>query len=151
MDSGSFRFWTYRGNDEGAGWCLIHTRTARGCTYCPMHYLETALIIINPISSFNPNTLSATWKWTTATTELSSAQSWPGTSQPLLTKSMMNLLVLWETSSQRSAKVRPIYICKTCRWFMSSVEWVKVSILPTVQRIICRTSSRVLVGAPLCA
>ncbi|KAI0248473.1 cytochrome P450 [Lactifluus subvellereus] len=29
-------------------------------------------------------------------------------------------------------------------------EWVKVSILPTVQRIICRTSSRVFVGATLC-
>ncbi|KAH9970801.1 cytochrome P450 [Russula compacta] len=29
-------------------------------------------------------------------------------------------------------------------------EWSKVSILPTVQRIICRTSSRVFVGAPLC-
>jgi len=29
-------------------------------------------------------------------------------------------------------------------------EWVKVSILPTMQRIVCRTSSRVVVGAPLC-
>ncbi|KAI0245471.1 cytochrome P450 [Lactifluus subvellereus] len=29
-------------------------------------------------------------------------------------------------------------------------EWVKVPILPTAQRIICRTSSRVFVGAPLC-
>ncbi|KAI0248479.1 cytochrome P450 [Lactifluus subvellereus] len=32
----------------------------------------------------------------------------------------------------------------------ASEEWVKVSILPTVQRIICRTSSRVFVGATLC-
>jgi len=29
-------------------------------------------------------------------------------------------------------------------------EWVKVSIIPTVQRLICRLSSRVFVGAPLC-
>ncbi|KAI0272056.1 cytochrome P450 [Russula aff. rugulosa BPL654] len=29
-------------------------------------------------------------------------------------------------------------------------EWVKVSILPTIKRIVCRTSSRVVVGAPLC-
>jgi len=29
-------------------------------------------------------------------------------------------------------------------------EWVKVSILPTMQRLICRISSRVFVGAPLC-
>ena len=35
--------------------------------------------------------------------------------------------------------------------FMYSAEWVKVSIMPTVQRIVCRASSRVLVGASLCA
>jgi hypothetical protein len=35
-----------------------------------------------------------------------------------------------------------------CLMFFS--EWVKVSIMPTVQRLICRISSRVFVGAPLC-
>ena len=30
-------------------------------------------------------------------------------------------------------------------------EWVKVSILLTMQRLICRISSRVFAGAPLCA
>lgn len=34
--------------------------------------------------------------------------------------------------------------------FMYSAEWVKVSIMPTMQRIVCRASSRILVGAPLC-
>jgi cytochrome P450 len=29
-------------------------------------------------------------------------------------------------------------------------EWVRVSILPTMQRIVCRASSRIIVGAPLC-
>lgn len=37
------------------------------------------------------------------------------------------------------------------RCFMYNTDWVKVSISPTMQRIICRTTSRVLVGAPLCA
>ncbi|KAI0305190.1 cytochrome P450 [Multifurca ochricompacta] len=32
----------------------------------------------------------------------------------------------------------------------SGEEWTKVSILPTIQRVVCRTSSRVFVGAPLC-
>jgi hypothetical protein len=40
---------------------------------------------------------------------------------------------------------------KMRRWFTFNVEWVKVSILPTMQRIVCRTSSRMVVGAPLCA
>ena len=30
-------------------------------------------------------------------------------------------------------------------------EWVKVSILSTMQRLICRISSRVFVGTPICA
>jgi len=33
---------------------------------------------------------------------------------------------------------------------VSNEEWVKVSILPAMQRIICRASSRVFVGVPLC-
>lgn len=32
----------------------------------------------------------------------------------------------------------------------NDAEWVKVSVLPAVQRIICRASSRVFVGVPLC-
>jgi hypothetical protein len=32
-----------------------------------------------------------------------------------------------------------------------SVEWVKVSVMPFMQRLSCRISSRVFVGAPLCA
>ena len=64
---------------------------------------------------------------------------------------MMNLLVLWESSSQRLTTVGPVYSWKTRQWFMCCVEWVKVSILPTVERIVCRTSNRVVVGAPLCA
>jgi hypothetical protein len=31
-----------------------------------------------------------------------------------------------------------------------SLEWAKISILPTVQQIICRVTSRIFVGAPLC-
>ncbi|KAH9972310.1 cytochrome P450 [Lactifluus volemus] len=33
---------------------------------------------------------------------------------------------------------------------MASEEWVKVSVLPTLQQIVCRTSSRIFVGSPLC-
>jgi len=33
---------------------------------------------------------------------------------------------------------------------LDSGEWVKISILPTIQQVICRTSGRMLVGAPLC-
>ena len=35
--------------------------------------------------------------------------------------------------------------------FISGLEWVKISIIPTIQQVICRTSGRMLVGAPLCA
>ena len=34
---------------------------------------------------------------------------------------------------------------------MGGAEWVKVSVLPTVQNIVARTSNRILVGTPLCA
>ncbi|KAH9970800.1 cytochrome P450 [Russula compacta] len=33
---------------------------------------------------------------------------------------------------------------------IDSEEWVKISVLPTAQRIICRASNRIFVGVPLC-
>jgi len=33
---------------------------------------------------------------------------------------------------------------------MSTAEWVKVSVMPTVQRIVCRIGGRILVGPSLC-
>ena len=33
---------------------------------------------------------------------------------------------------------------------MNRLGWVKISILPTMQQIICRASSRIFVGTPLC-
>ena len=34
--------------------------------------------------------------------------------------------------------------------FTENAEWVKVPILETIQRVICRTTNRIFVGAPLC-
>jgi hypothetical protein len=35
--------------------------------------------------------------------------------------------------------------------FTGNVEWVKVPILETIQRVICRATNRIFVGAPLCS
>ena len=36
-------------------------------------------------------------------------------------------------------------------WFTGDAEWVTVPIQETLQRVICRTTSRVFVGVPLCS
>jgi hypothetical protein len=36
-------------------------------------------------------------------------------------------------------------------WFTGNAEWVKVPILETIQRVICRATNRIFVGAPLCS
>ena len=33
---------------------------------------------------------------------------------------------------------------------MSTTEWVKVSVIPTIQRIACRIGGRIVVGPSLC-
>ena len=41
--------------------------------------------------------------------------------------------------------------CPWRRGYISQhAEWIKVSILDTLQRVICRATNRVFVGAPLC-
>jgi hypothetical protein len=35
--------------------------------------------------------------------------------------------------------------------FTGNAEWVKVPILETIQRVICRVTNRIFVGAPLCS
>jgi hypothetical protein len=34
---------------------------------------------------------------------------------------------------------------------MWNVDWVKVPVIETIQRVVCATTNRVFVGAPLCA
>ena len=36
-------------------------------------------------------------------------------------------------------------------WLTGNAEWVKVSILRTLERVICRTTNRIFVGVPLCS
>ena len=35
-------------------------------------------------------------------------------------------------------------------WLTRNAEWVKVSIMETLQQVICRATNRVFVGVPLC-
>ena len=40
------------------------------------------------------------------------------------------------------------------RWYLKlmwNTDWVKVPVVETVQRVVCATTNRVFVGAPLCA
>ncbi|KAI0294857.1 cytochrome P450 [Multifurca ochricompacta] len=46
--------------------------------------------------------------------------------------------------------VRDELIGSLADYIPNLVKWTKVSILPTIQRVVCRTTSRVFVGAPLC-
>ncbi len=41
---------------------------------------------------------------------------------------------------------------KVKRLFLTKhAEWVKVPILDTLQRVVCRATNRIFVGAPLCS
>ena len=47
-----------------------------------------------------------------------------------------------------------VMVCDTLTedtFLIDGLEWVKIPILPTAQQVICRASSRLFVGSPLCA
>jgi hypothetical protein len=62
---------------------------------------------------------------------------------------MMRLLRHWQSLFPLQVMVCGIFTEDA--FLIDSIEWVKIPILPTAQQIICRASSRLFVGTPLCA
>jgi hypothetical protein len=60
-----------------------------------------------------------------------------------LVMAMDDLILACEDSTWQSSTTKKGYSSQ-------HAEWVKVPIIETIQRVVCRTTNRIFVGAPLC-
>ena len=141
MDGTGSGCWTDWGHQDGSRRCPIKAQTGCGGMYRTRQDSHA--------SSFRWITPFHSWISKTLIITVWFVQTWHETSRLLSTKSKMSSFRHWQSSS-----LWLVAVCDTWKkrhWCLkSSLEWVKVPILPTVRHIICRASSRMFVGTPLC-